>query len=98
VSNILFPKIRGLAWDITKAPTFNTEIQESLAGREVRIQNFQNPIWEFTLHYEYLLNDPKVRDENEQTPLECHQYHFANHNYDDRMFSGKCATHKIWTR
>jgi len=70
VSNILFPKIRGLAWDITKTPTFNTEIQESLAGREVRIQNFQNPIWEFTLHYEYLLNDPKVRDENEQTPLE----------------------------
>ncbi len=70
MSNILFPKIRGLAWDITKAPTFNTEIQESLAGREVRIQNFQNPIWEFTLHYEYLLNDPKVRDENEQTPLE----------------------------
>jgi len=70
VSNILFPKIRGLAWDITKTPTFNTEIQESLAGREVRIQNFQNPIWEFTLHYEYLLNDPKFRDENEQTPLE----------------------------
>jgi uncharacterized protein (TIGR02217 family) len=70
VSNVLFPKIRGLAWDVTKVPTFNTEIQESLAGREVRIQNFQNPIWEFTLHYEYLLNDPKFRDENEQTPLE----------------------------
>lgn len=70
MSNVLFPKIRGLAWDIVKTPTFSTEIQESLAGREVRIQNFQNPIWEFTLHYEYLLNDPKFRDENEQTPLE----------------------------
>ncbi len=70
MSNLLFPKIRGLAWDITKTPTFSTEIQESLAGREVRIQNFQNPIWEFTLHYEFLLNDPKFRDENEQTPLE----------------------------
>ena len=70
MSNILFPKIRGLAWNITKAPTFSTEVQESLAGREVRIQNFQNPIWEFTLAYEYLLNDPKFRDENEQTPLE----------------------------
>jgi uncharacterized protein (TIGR02217 family) len=66
----MFPKIRGLAWEITKTPTFSTEIQESLAGREVRIQNFQNPIWEFTLNYEYLLNDPKARDENEQTPLE----------------------------
>jgi uncharacterized protein (TIGR02217 family) len=70
MSNLLFPKIRGLAWNIVKTPTFSTEIQESLAGREVRIQNFQNPIWEFTLSYEYLLNDPKLRDENEQTPLE----------------------------
>jgi len=34
------------------------------------VQNFQNPIWEFTLAYEYLLNDPRSRDENEQTPLE----------------------------
>lgn len=70
MSNVLFPKIRGLAWTIVKTPTFSTEIQESLAGREVRIQNFQNPIWEFTLSYEYLLNDPRFRDENEQTPLE----------------------------
>lgn len=70
MSNVLFPKIRGLSWDITKVPTFSTEVQQSLAGREVRIQNFQNPIWEFTLHYEYLLNDPRFRDENEQTPLE----------------------------
>jgi len=70
MSNVLFPKIRGLAWSIVKTPTFSTEIQESLAGREVRVQNFQNPIWEFTLTYEYLLNDPKFRDENEQTPLE----------------------------
>ena len=70
MSNILFPKIRGLAWNIVKTPTFSTEIQESLAGREVRLQNFQNPIWEYTLSYEYLLNDPRTRDENGQTPLE----------------------------
>ncbi len=70
MSNLLFPKIRGLAWSVMKTPTFSTEIQESIAGREVRIQNFQNPIWEFTLTYDYLLNDPKSRDENEQTPLE----------------------------
>jgi uncharacterized protein (TIGR02217 family) len=70
MSNLLFPKIRGLGWSVTKTPTFATDIQQSLAGREVRIQNFQNPIWEFTLTYEYLLNDPRFRDENEQTPLE----------------------------
>ena len=70
MSNLMFPKIRGLTWSLTKTPTFSTEVQESLAGREVRVQNFQNPIWEFTLSYEYLLNDPAVRDENGQTPLE----------------------------
>ena len=70
MSNLLFPKIRGLAWTIKKTPTFSTDVQESLAGREVRIQNFANPIWEFTLSYEYLLADSRFRDENEQTPLE----------------------------
>jgi uncharacterized protein (TIGR02217 family) len=70
MSNVLFPRIRGLAWSVVVTPTFSTDIQESLAGREVRLQNFQNPIWEFTLSYEYLLNDPKFRDDTEQTPLE----------------------------
>src|SRR5258707_13611808 len=70
MSNLLFPKIKGLAWDVVINPTFSTEIQEALAGRDVRIQNFQNPLWEFALHYEYLLNDPRFRDESEQTPLE----------------------------
>ena len=36
MSNLLFPKVRGLGWTITKNPTFSTEIQSSLAGREVR--------------------------------------------------------------
>jgi uncharacterized protein (TIGR02217 family) len=70
MSNLLFPKIRGLSWEVVKNPTLSTEIQSSLTGREVRIQNFQNPIWEFTLIYEYLLNDPKFRDDTGSTPLE----------------------------
>src|SRR5260370_10059615 len=70
MSNLLFPKIKGLGWDVVVNPTFSTDIQQSLAGREVRIQNFQNPLWAFTLHYEYLLNDARLRDDTEQTPLE----------------------------
>lgn len=70
MSNVLFPKIRGLGWSVVKTPTFNTEIQQSLAGREVRIQNFQNPLWEWALTFEYLLNDPKFRDDTTYTPLE----------------------------
>jgi uncharacterized protein (TIGR02217 family) len=70
MSNLQFPAIRGLGWDIKKVPTFNTEVQQALSGREVRLQNFPNPIWEFTLHYEYLLNDAKTRDDNGNTALE----------------------------
>ena len=63
MSNLSFLKFGGWAATITKNPTFSTEIQSSLAGREVRVQNFQNPIWEFTLAYEYSLNDPRSRDQ-----------------------------------
>lgn len=70
MSNVLFPKIRGLSWDIKKVPTFSTEIQQSVVGREVRIQNYQSPIWEFSISFEYLLNDPKFRDETGATPME----------------------------
>lgn len=70
MSNLLFPKIRGLGWSVDIDGTLSTDIQTSLAGREVRTQNFVNPIWEFTLTYEYLFNDPKFRDENGNTPLE----------------------------
>jgi uncharacterized protein (TIGR02217 family) len=97
MSNILFPKIKGLAWNIVKTPTFSTEIQESLAGREVRIQNFQNPIWEYTLSYEYLLNDPRLRDESEQTPLETLVGFFLARGgqYDDFLLNESDLTDRL---
>ena len=70
MSNLLFPKIKGLGWSVTVNPTFSTEIQQALGSREVRVQNYINPIWEISLTYEYLLNDPRTRDENGNTPLE----------------------------
>lgn len=97
MSNVLFPKIRGLSWSIAKSPTFSTDVQESLAGREVRLQNFQNPIWEFSLSYEYLLNDPKVRDENGQTPLECLVGFFLARGgqFDDFLFNESDLTGRL---
>lgn len=97
MSNLLFPKIRGLGWDVKKVPTFSTDIQQSLAGREVRIQNFQNPIWEFTLTYEYLLNDPRTRDENSQTPLEALEGFFLARGgqFDDFLLNESDLTQRI---
>jgi uncharacterized protein (TIGR02217 family) len=70
MSNLLFPKIKGLAWNVVINPTFSTEIQQSLSSREVRLQNYVNPVWEFSVSYEYLLNDPKTRDDTDFTGLE----------------------------
>lgn len=70
MSDVIFTPPRGLGWSVNITPTFNTEIQQSVAGREVRLQNYQNPIWEFALTFEYLLNDPKFRDDTNSTPLE----------------------------
>src|SRR5215471_12266828 len=70
MSNFLFPKIKGLSWNVVVTPTFSTEIQQALSSREVRLQNFVNPVWELTIHYEYLLNDPRTRDDSGFTGLE----------------------------
>lgn len=72
MSNLLFPKTRGLAWDVEITPVFSTEIQEAISGREVRIQNYPTPKYKFTFHYEFLrnTNDPKLINESGYTDLE----------------------------
>lgn len=97
MSNLLFPKVRGLGWNVVRNPTFNTEIQESLAGREVRIQNYQNPIWEWTLTYEYLLNDPSSRDETDLTPLETLIGFFVSRGgqFDDFLLNESDLTQRL---
>lgn len=68
-----------------------------MAGREVRIQNFQNPIWEFTLTYEYLLNDPKFADDTGATPLEqlIGFYLARGGQFDDFLLNLTDLTNKI---
>ena len=36
MSDVLFPELPGLEWDLTKTPTFNTKIMTSVNGREGR--------------------------------------------------------------
>src|SRR5579885_131809 len=54
MSSALFPKFLGAAFSITKAPRFNTLIQESTSGKELRLALQAIPRWEITLTYEYL--------------------------------------------
>ncbi len=55
MSNALFPSaVRGLTYTVLKTPEFSTIVQKAPNGYETRIPQYQNPIWHFTLIYDYL--------------------------------------------
>jgi uncharacterized protein (TIGR02217 family) len=54
VSNAVFPTLPGLTWDVVKAPRWNTSVQQSVSGKEIRAAFFSSPIWRWTLKYEVL--------------------------------------------
>jgi uncharacterized protein (TIGR02217 family) len=59
MSNVHFPTLVGLTWDIKKAPQFSTLTQKAVSGREVRAALQAYPLYLWTLTYEYL---PEGRD------------------------------------
>lgn len=56
-----YPDLPGLVFPVTQKPLFSTNIQPHTSGRETRTSYWENPLWEFTLSYDYLPN-PAVRD------------------------------------
>ena len=55
---LVFPKLPGLAWSVTKTPTFQTRIQRAASGRELRALDYPYPLWQFTLVYDFLRDAP----------------------------------------
>lgn len=54
MSNIVFPSLPGLTFNASKAPKFNTKIQEAVSGMEARAAFMAYPKWTFSLSYEFL--------------------------------------------
>lgn len=54
MSNSIFPTLPGLAWSITKTPSWSTRIQTAVSGKEVRLADRSRTIWRFGLTYEVL--------------------------------------------
>lgn len=54
MSNVVFPALPGLTWDVMKAPRWNTRVQQSVGGKEIRAQYFSEPRWRWTLKYDVL--------------------------------------------
>jgi uncharacterized protein (TIGR02217 family) len=53
-----FPALPGLAWSVTKTPTFQTRIQRAASGRELRALDYPYPLWQFALVYDFLRDNP----------------------------------------
>ena len=54
----VFPSLPGLAWGVTKTPTFQTRIQRAVSGRELRALDYPYPLWQFTLVFDFLRDNP----------------------------------------
>lgn len=50
----VFPDLPGLTFTSVKTSTFNTLVDPSPGGHEVRLSQVINPIWEWTLVYDFL--------------------------------------------
>jgi uncharacterized protein (TIGR02217 family) len=65
VSDVLFPELPGLEWDLSKKPIFNTKIMESVNGRELRASYQAVPKYEISLSFAFL-RESKGRNELQQ--------------------------------
>lgn len=54
MSQAIFPVLPGLMWDVVKTPHWNTRVQQSVGGKEVRTQFYAAPLYRWQLKYELL--------------------------------------------
>jgi uncharacterized protein (TIGR02217 family) len=54
MSTDVFPVFTGLTFSVIKSPNWGTRIQRAISGRELRVKDYANPIWNFTLTYSVL--------------------------------------------
>lgn len=56
MSNAVFPtsNLPGLSWSVIQTPQFNTGIQRSVSGRELRTSYMRYPLWTIQLTYDLL--------------------------------------------
>lgn len=65
MSDVLFPELPGLEWDLTKTPMFNTKIMQSVNGRELRASYQAVPKYQISMSFAFL-RESKGRKELQQ--------------------------------
>lgn len=59
MSDILFPTLPGLTWNVGWQPVFHTKVQAAVSGKEYRASLMANPLYNLTLSYEFLRHGSK---------------------------------------
>jgi uncharacterized protein (TIGR02217 family) len=60
MSTSVFPtgSLKGITFSSVKTPTWARRIQRSVSGREIVVQDYANPIWNFRLTFGFLRDYP----------------------------------------
>lgn len=54
----VFPRVRGLTWEITRSPSWDSLVQRMSSGMEFRLNYWQYPLWKWEISYNYLKDNP----------------------------------------
>jgi hypothetical protein len=60
VSNLVYPTLPGLAWPVERTSNWGTRMQRAVSGRTLRLKDYVNPIWNWTLTYTLLEDNPAL--------------------------------------
>lgn len=59
MSTAVYPVLAGLSWPVKKTPSWNTRVQKTVSGRELRCKLYSYPLYAIDLQYEFLRADQK---------------------------------------
>ena len=58
MSNRVYPSLPGLAFPVERVANWGTRMQRAVSGRTLRLRDYVNPIWNWTLTYTGLEDNP----------------------------------------
>jgi uncharacterized protein (TIGR02217 family) len=56
--------VAGVAWSVSRSPTFQTRIQRAVSGRELRAMDYPAPLWQYQLSFNVLRDQWDIRAGN----------------------------------
>jgi uncharacterized protein (TIGR02217 family) len=60
MSMLIFPTLIGVSWPVSRKKEFSTIVQVSQSGKEIRLANYGQAIYNFKMSFDYLPNDAAI--------------------------------------